>query len=69
MTRGRKKGVKAGSSFMEISYEDLGLYYGKKAIVKVSRTELESLMPKEEPQKQVEKDNDLQYKITDLNEL
>jgi hypothetical protein len=71
MKKGRPKGY---SPYVEMSYEDLGDYVGKLALVKVSRAWLESLtretLPayeKKEPttHKLQEK---IEYKLIDLNE-
>ena len=71
MKKGRPKGY---SPYVEMSYEELGDYVGRLALVKVSRTWLESLtketLPvyeRKETQAQ-EVEQKIEYKLIDLNE-
>lgn len=71
MKKGRPKGY---SPYVEMSYEELGDYVGRLALVKVSRTWLESLtketLPvyeRKETQTQ-EVEQKIEYKLIDLNE-
>jgi len=72
MSRGRPKGY---SPYIEISYEELGDYVGRKSLVKVGKVWLESLVsqttaysnvlqepkaPKEEPK--------IEYQLTNFDE-
>lgn len=71
MKKGRPKGY---SPYVEMSYEELGDYVGKLAIVKVSRAWLESLTKETLPayeRKQVitpKVEDKIEYKLIDLNE-
>ena len=71
MKKGRPKGY---SPYVELTYEELGDYVGRLALVKVSRAWLESLTketlpiyePKESPPPRQEEK--IEYKLTDLND-
>jgi len=71
MKKGRPKGY---SPYVEMSYEELGDYVGRLALVKVSRTWLESLTKETLPvyeRKEVqpqEVEQKIEYKLIDLNE-
>lgn len=70
MKKGRPKGY---SPYVEMSYEELGDYVGKLALVKVSKAWLESLtketLPTYEKKEVIHKlQEKIEYKLIDLNE-
>ena len=71
MKKGRPKGY---SPYVEMSYEELGDYVGRLAMVKVSRASLESLTketlpPYEKKETKLHKlEEKIEYKLIDLNE-
>ena len=71
MKKGRPKGY---SPYVELTYEELGDYVGKLALVKVSRAWLESLTKEtlptyEKKENKIHKlEEKIEYKLIDLNE-
>lgn len=71
MKKGRPKGY---SPYVEMTYEELGDYVGRLALVKVSRAWLESLtketLPTYERKQVIEQkvEEKIEYKLIDLNE-
>ena len=73
MKKGRPKG---DSPYIEITYEELGDYVGRKSIVKVSKTWLESMIQQTQITEPIisisslknSEEEKIDYKITDLND-
>ena len=76
MSRGRPKGY---SPYIDITYEELGDYLGRKSFVKVGKAWLDELLTRsastdacyqqqEAPKKEIEVDTEdrIEYKITEL---
>ena len=72
MKRGRPKGY---SPYIDITYDELGDWVGRKTVVKVSKAWLEDLTKQSEPpppflgSNQAEnKEDKIEFQITDLND-
>jgi hypothetical protein len=69
MKRGRPKGY---SPYIELTYEELGDYVGRKSIVKVSKAWWDSLLEQAIPEKAMsplkEIEEKIEFNLIDLNE-
>ena len=70
--RGRKKG---STCFVDLTYEELGEYVGRRGVVKVSKVWLESLgcdgsmpIPVKSSLTPAQDESKIQFTLTDLNE-
>jgi len=71
MARGRPKGY---SPYVDITYEELGDYVGRKSPIKVSKAWWDELIGKSQPVKYTTKaeanslEEKIEYKLTNLND-
>ena len=68
MKRGRPKGY---SPYIDITYDELGDWVGRKTVVKVSKAWLEDLTHQPTPSSPIvveNKEDKIEFQITDLND-
>ena len=69
MKRGRPKGY---SPYIELTYEQLADYVGRKSVVKVSKAWWDALtgesQPTEDSPKNIKEEEKIEFKLVDLNE-